>query len=325
MLTLCSLPASALTELSGDLEAHLKAIDYGDKYDNSWVKPSAQQQTSFEKVITAFIAGSYTQAHDLAMGIGYQVTKFTNVSHSTSDVHYILSEKSPLPSSAFIGGGTFVAFPSGLNAVLQAPHPMKDSFTASQAIETYLDVKPALLMLAGTRRDSSTAKSTCTDGRYADSDVSHQTQSLFYTAHTAVSDYNHATVFIQFHGFGSSSLSKLQSQCQSQNSKLINLSEGIHYPTSQNEFSIMQILRGRVESGNIIKACVYGNDTSSLGGTWNVQARYTNGSADACLNNATISSKRFVHLEQSYQVRKNHRAKMSRYIHEAITEYFQLN
>ena len=324
-LALFSLPASALTELSGDLESHLKNIDYGDKYDNSWVKPSIQQLASFESAITEFIAGNYTQADILGASIGYQVTQFTNVSRSPSEIHYILSEKNPLPSSTFIGGGTFVAFPGGLNAVLQAPHPMKDSFTSSQAIETYLNIKPALLMLAGTRRDSSTATSACTDGGYADSDVSHQTQSLFHAAHTTLSDYNHATVFIQFHGFGSSTLTKLQQQCQSQNSNLINLSEGLHYPMSQNEFSIIQILRSKVESGGIIKACVYGNDTNSLGGTWNVQGRYTNGSTDACMDNATTSSKRFIHLEQSYQVRKNHRADMSQYIHEAIIEYFQLN
>ena len=318
-----SLPVSALTELSGSLESFLKNIDYGEKYSNSWVKPTPETQANFSNVIDAFVSGDYNVAHELGNNIGYEVIRYSNTDVSPNEIHYILWESAQTPNANFIGGGTYVAWPNGANVVLQAPHPQKDAYTAKQSIETYLHVKPALLMIAGTRRDNSTAKSACTNGDYNNSDVAHQTESLFYTAHQRVSDYDISSVFIQFHGFGSSSLSKLKTQCGSNNSKLINLSEGINYPTGQNEQSIMQILRGKVVQGGIIEACVYGNDTSSLGGTWNVEARYTNDSNDACISNAQVSSKRFVHLEQSYDVRNNYRKEMSVYILEAITEYFQ--
>ena len=324
-LGLLSMPAAALNELSGNLAHYLKTIDYGKRGDNTWVKPSRQNQLDFSRAFTAFIAGDYSQAALLAEGVGYQLIKFTHSDGSRHETHYILQERSPLGSAGFIGGGTFVAFPEGLNAVLQAPHPRKDSFTENQAIESYLEVKPTLLMLAGTRRDSRTSKSPCTNGRYNSSDVAHQTQSLFYTAHTVVSDFDPETVFIQFHGFGSRSLSQLQGQCHSKNPNLVNLSEGVKYPSSEREFSLMQILRSKINAGGEIKACIYGNDTKSLGGTWNVEARYTNGSMNACLYNAPVSSKRFIHLEQSYMLRKKHRTTMSRHIQEALSEYFQLS
>ena len=60
-----------------------------------------------------------------------------------------------------------------------------------------------------------------------------------------------------------------------------------------------------------------------LGGTWNVEGRYSNGSWDACSSNAMISSKRFVHLEQSYQVRRYQQGEVADYILDALIEYFQ--
>ncbi|WP_128724432.1 hypothetical protein [Pseudoalteromonas phenolica] len=78
-----------------------------------------------------------------------------------------------------------------------------------------------------------------------------------------------------------------------------------------------------VEAGGKIKACVYGNDTKSLGGTWNVQGRHSNGSVDSCHKSADASAKRFIHLEQSYGVRKYHRDAMAEHLKQALTQYFQ--
>ncbi len=322
LLSTClgSLPAQAVTEASGNLETFLKDIDYGAKESNSWVQPSAQQVADFTSLFHAFLSGDYETAHQLGSTLGYEVIHYQD--SVSGKAFYLLFETNQLPSTAFIGGGTYVIQEQGVNAVLQAPHPQYDSYTGSQAIETFLKANTKFLMLAGTRRDNHTNKSPCTDGDYQSSDVSHQTQSLFQVVHQILSDADYDTVFIQLHGFGSATLATLQKQCASSNSKLINLSEGINYATSPAENSLMQIMRNTVEAGGQIKACVYGNDTQSLGGTWNVQARHTNGSADNCLSNATVSSKRFVHLEQSYSVRKYSRDTMADYIASSLNTYF---
>ena len=59
IISLLSLPVSALTELSGSLEDFLNNIDYGEESGNSWVKPATQIQADFSNVINAFISGEY--------------------------------------------------------------------------------------------------------------------------------------------------------------------------------------------------------------------------------------------------------------------------
>ncbi len=328
LFTCCLLASSifssvqAVTAEAGDLKSYLKQINYGHTGDNRWLEPDDLRMGQFKAVFEHFLAGSYDAAAKGAEVLGYEVVEYTDLASGV--VHYLLRETSPADGILFTGGGTYVLTPTGSNVVLQVPHPKFDSKTVDQGIETYLAVDARLLMMAGTRRDSSTTQSPCTDGRYAASDVAHQTQSLFYAAHQVAADADSATVFVQFHGFGRSTLSKLKTQCGSSNNKLINLSEGIGHATDPDEMSLMQILQRKVRAGGIIDACVYGNDTSSLGGTWNVQGRYTNSSVDACVSNANVSSKRFLHLEQSHDVRFRHRGDMSDYLGQALDEYLLL-
>ncbi|MEE9352665.1 MAG: discoidin domain-containing protein, partial [Thiotrichaceae bacterium] len=311
----CFQSAHALVNESGSLETYLNDINYGTAEDNTWVKPNTTKVAQFKQVFGDFINHNYETAHQGATAIGYEVVKYTDTDVSASDIHYISRE---VPTATFTGGGTYVLFPNGKNAVLQTPHPKFDSNTAKQGIETYLSVRPHLLMLSGTRRDNSTATSSCTDGGFFDSDVAHQTQSLFFAAHQVASDADLKTDFIQFHGFGSSTLATLKTQCNSTNDKLVNISEGVNVATPETENSLLHLLRKNVAEGNTIDACVYGNDTTSLGGTWNVEGRYTNGSSDSCSTNATTSSKRFIHLEQSSDVRSQHRTDIANAIKQAL-------
>jgi hypothetical protein len=84
----------------------------------------------------------------------------------------------------------------------------------------------------------------------------------------------------------------------------------------------MHALRRHIDADRKLKACVFGNDTSSLGGTTNTTGRFTNGSTEPCLNDAAVSSMRFVHVEQSYQVRSGFRDSMSMHLRSAINDYF---
>jgi len=318
-----SQPTLAFQILSGNLMIELKSIDYGDKDDNSWKQPSQITQATFSDVMDAFLAEDFSTAEVLALSIGYEIVKFKDTSSKPAQTHYILREKNPLPSALFIGGGTYVLNPAGANVAVQAPHPISDSFTGTQAIETYLTSQSRLLFLAGTRRDNSTEISQCTDGHYRKSDASHYTEQLFYIAHSRASDADPSLVFVQLHGFGSTSLTKLQNQCDTTNDKLINLSEGVNYSSDLSGNTFMQILRRKTNEDGVIQACVYGNETSSLGATWTTTGRYSNNSPDPCLDNAESSSERFIHIEQSYRVRSNYRMAIADLISAAIAEYFQ--
>ncbi|KZN31750.1 hypothetical protein [Pseudoalteromonas luteoviolacea] len=321
ILTVVSFPSKALVIMSGELDRHLKSYNYGTKADNKWVQPSGNYQTDFKALFEAFHQQNWPLADELAQAVNYQVIQFSDV--DTDKVYYLLQEKYQLPSDKFIGGGTYVMNVGGTNAVLQAPHPKRDSFTGTQAIDAFLYTQTKLLMLAGTRRDSSHDISECTGTNYSASDVAHQTESLFQVVHEYMSDFDLETVFIQYHGFGKTTRAKLQAQCGTDNDLMLNLSESVRYATNDQEHSILHSIRRSVESEGVIKACVYGNDTRSLGGTWNVQGRHTNDSVDSCHKSADASSKRFIHLEQSYGVRKYHRKAMQRHLKTALDEYFQ--
>ena len=321
LVTFFSFPSKAITLMSGELDKHLKSYNYGTKADDRWAMPSTKDQLTFEKMFDAFYQQNWPLAEEYAQQIDYLVIQFSDV--DTGNTYYLLQEKNQLPSAEFKGGGTYVFNPNGLNAVLQAPHPKRDSFTGTQSIDAFLHTQSRLLMLAGTRRDSSHDVSECTGTNYSASDVAHQTESYFQVAHEQASNYDDTTVFIQYHGFGSSTRAKLQSQCGTDNDLMLNLSEGVRYATNDDDHSIMQLLRKNVEAGGKIKACVYGNDTKSLGGTWNVQGRHSNGSVNSCHKSAAASARRFVHLEQSYGVRKYHRDAMAEHLKQALIEYFQ--
>ncbi len=308
---------------SGDFLVEMSQIDYGDKDENSWRQPSSSTQTTFSAVMDAFIAEDFTTADALGNAIGYEVVEFSDTSRKPVKTHYILREINPLPSALFIGGGTYVLNPEGVNVAIEAPHPITDSFTGTQAIETYLTSKSRLLFLAGTRRDNSIEISECTNGQYRKSDASHYTQQLFYIAHTRASDADPGLVFVQLHGFGTTSLTKLQNQCGTINDKLINLSEGVNYQSDLSANTFMQILKRKINDAGVIQACIYGNQTSSLGATWTTTGRYSNYSADPCLTSADSSSERFIHVEQSYRVRSNHRPAVADHISSTIAEYFK--
>lgn len=322
-LLLISQSVFALQIQSGDLLTELKQIDYGDKDENTWQEPDAATLATFGSVMDAFLAEDFNTADALASTIGYEVVEYNDTGRKPVREHYILREKNPLPSPSFFGGGTYVLNPRGSQVAIQAPHPISDLFTSTQAIEIYLDSRSRLLFLAGARRDNSTLMSACTNGSYRKSDASHYTSQLFYIAHTKASDYHAEMVFLQLHGFGTSSLYKLQEQCGTTNDKLINLSEGVNYTSDPSSDSFMHILNRRINDGGTIKSCVYGNETSSLGATWTTTGRYTNHSVDSCFSNATTSSQRFIHIEQSYRVRSNYRNSMSQYISGSISEYFK--
>ncbi|MBD1556143.1 hypothetical protein HC752_04270 [Vibrio sp. S9_S30] len=306
----------------GDLRAHLKGIEYGEKEANAWKQPSVQDLATFKSAFQALLDNNTSAAADLLSPLGYGMFEYHDT--VTGKLFYVLQEIYPLSDARSNGGGTYVYNPSGVSAVLQAPHPMHDLFTATQSIDDFFYTDSKYLMLAGTHRNSNTALSSCTNGNYKESDVAHQTSSYFQSVHESIDEFaTPNTVFIQYHGFGSTTLKKLQNQCNTTSSKMINVSEGVRYPTNDSSTSFMHALRRQVESENLIKACIYGNDTTSLGGTWNVQGRFTNHSSNACQTNANSSQKRFVHLEQSYSVRKYNRDDMSRYLKQAMVEYFK--
>ncbi len=324
LVVLC-IPQSllAFTEQTGSLESYLKSFTYGTKADNQWQEPSAEKMDLFALVMTSFLGGDFEETSNMAEEIGYHLIRFTDTDQPIAKVHYILTEKYTIGDPEFQGGGIYVFFPAGNNFAIEAPHPRSDLNTEKEAVELYIAASSRYLFLAGTRRNSSTEYSECS-GRYYKSDAVHNTTSLYQVAHECLTLFNEETVFINLHGFGSNSLSQLQQQCKTTNSNLLNLSEGVFYtPQFNNRNVFMLHLAQQVSMDGLASVCIYGIHTESLGGTYATNGRITNGSADACFENASTSSHKFVHLEQSYDLRSSNRSKIVESIATAIKTYQQ--
>lgn len=301
----------------GSLEQTLKDIDYGFAGDERWVEPTADQETNFRAMVSAFLADDYGMAADFGNSIAYDVVEFSDTDTQPITIHYLLVGQQKLNQTAFLGWGIYAKNPNGRDLLIEAPHPRTDLHTESQAIELYLEASAGLLSIAGTRRDSSTELSSCS-GNFPKSDAAHHTLHPFQYFHEEVNDASDATVFLQLHGFGSSSLKSLKKQCRSKNDRLVNLSEGINYRPSKKGQSFMLTLEAQINSDKLADACIYGRDTKKLGGTTNTNGRYTNNSANVCSSSADESSHRWVHMEQSYELRSEHRAELNQSIIRAL-------
>ena len=303
--------------ISGNLEQFLKSVDYGGAKDEKWVEPTAEQEVSFRLMVNAFLSSDYAAAASFGNAIGYDVIEYADTEVSPVAVHYLLMEQVTVNQVEFRGWGVYARYFGGRDVLIQAPHPQTDLYTERQAIELYLDSSSGLLALAGTRRDSTASMSDCT-GTYYKSDGAHNTSHPFQYFHETVSDFSSETSFLQLHGFGSSSLKKLKKQCRSRNDNLVNLSEGIKYRPGKNQQSLMLTLEAQIDGNGLIDVCIYGRDTKTLGATSNVGGRDTNGSVDACTVEAEDSAQRWIHIEQSYQVRSGFRAEINQAIIQAL-------
>ncbi len=314
--------SQALPHQEGNLEHYLKAIDYGKRADQSWTKPSAKFLQTFADVFEAFLDSNYKRAHRLGKKIGYQVIEFVDNGHSPVETHYMLQEKTLIGSPSYKGAGIFVTKTAGKPIAIEAPHPQSDLYTELQAIELYIRSPSRFLFIAGSRRNSSTSSSACS-GNYFASDAVHNTMHTYFVAHKQLAEFNPETLFLQLHGFGSSSLTKLQTQCQTSNENIINLSPGLKYYPNGQSINFIDVLAASVNNAGQTKACIYGRDTGSLGGTTNTTGRFSNHSDNACTEKATQFSDQFIHIEQSFPVRASYGSLVNDQILDAIEKYYE--
>lgn len=320
---------SALFYMSGDIEAYLKAIEYGAADDGLWTLPSSVVTSIFTQALALMFAGAYEQAALEAERIEFQLIEYTD---PVRGVRYILQDTPNADN--IIPGGTYVWNPRALYPmVVEVPHPRYDSNTNHEGIELFLASESALLVLSGTHRRSDALLTTC-DGAssndYRRSDPAHAEAHLFHAAHAQAEDSLHEPLFIQLHGFGAAAYDQLKRECKHRTKRndpalLVNVSDG--YKDSSGTGappagSFARILHDTINDDRTIKSCLYNEDTLSYGGTVNVQGRYTNGSLSPCTTNAARQGGRFIHLEQSYNTRRYERALLIALIQQSLQIYY---
>lgn len=236
-----------------------------------------------------------------------------------------LSDISPFRRNEFVEGGkTYLAVYSykvagapvvviartpTRDAVIEAPHPIKDRATAIQAVHLMINLGAKATIISGNNRCAARTRSACSGrtrvcggGRraYPSSDPAHNTDSLFHQTHRILNSRWPDTVVVQLHGYN-----------QRDSETLFILSDGTpekRQPDNGITGRVRDRLRISLGASAIAVSCQDPGDRRfdyrNLCARTNVQGRQLNGSPDACRTGAPVSSGRFLHIEQQFPVRR---------------------
>lgn len=338
LIFLMGIPVGAIASVpteSGDLESYLNDITFGSKDDGRFKIPTTLQSDKFENVIKLILHRNYTLANSYAGELGYELVEFTDTFSSKS--YYMLRETNLIPSPLANGGGLYIFRPAAsYNVAIHAPHPKSDTSTNKGAISAFMTSDVRYFLMSGSHRRSHPEPSTCQGfSDYRPSDPVHNTAHYFFMAHKAMEDFDNTIHYIELHGYSGDSYDTVVSQCATGgNPAVANISETIS-DDDASEYTLLHTLESVLNTTGDIKACIYStildtgpNDkyTRYLGGSTNTLARYTNGSPSVCNQAAQLAnnSHRYLHLEQSWDIRTNAamRESMAVSIDQAIRNYF---
>ncbi len=202
-----------------------------------------------------------------------------------------------LQNSATNYWGTYIFNPNYCKPlVIQSPHPKFDFNTGKQGIYVYRKTDAYAFMMSGTHRCNSSVYTTCSGSTdvcavssedYRISDMAHYDSSIFHFVTKNLFDQFSNSVFVQLHGF-----------TKGGSDPYVIMSNGTRVTPT---VDYLDTLDGALlAEDNVLTFKIVHIDTAwtRLAGLTNVQGRYINQSVNPCLNSATSTTGRFLHLEQ---------------------------
>lgn len=285
-----------LVTTSGNLETYLDNFIDGvpGSTGNDYTVPTSVQLTKWNEVIDAVLAENISEAVTKSSELNYQINEFTDTSLSPNQIFYILEEKDD--KSNYWGTFVFSKTPTIGNLILQAPHIKNDINTGKQAVYCFRSNIARAIFISGTHRcnnnkssSCSGTTSTCNSGSeaYRVSDLAHNTNSVFQKTTENVFNTVSNSVFIQLHGFG-----------KQPSDPYVILSNGTR-ETPETDYATLLKDALLIEDNTLtFKIAHIDTDWTRLVGFTNTQGRLINNSANHCSESATITSGRFIHVEQ---------------------------
>ncbi|MDH3492606.1 MAG: subclass B3 metallo-beta-lactamase [Acidobacteriota bacterium] len=260
---------------------------------NQFKVPTDGQKTAWEEMLNNILDKQPGKAFEIikSQSFPYKITRFTD---DSTEREFLLLEESPFKN----GWGFFVFDPdSKSRLIIEVPHAISDENTENEGIEAFLQTGAKAFLLAGTHRRANETLSGCTqateNSRYAESDVAHNTQTMFHKTHEVLSDKYPETVTVQIHGM------KSREVCPN-----VFMSSGSKAVTTNSRKLLECLIRNEVD------AAIYDGKTSAcpLIARTNVQGRYSNGKGPAACNEYAETSPepgRFIHIEQEPGIRQD--------------------
>jgi hypothetical protein len=254
-----------------------------------YLTPSAAEEDAMADSLLAFTQGDFSGAYGWALDAGYDFC--------LADDYARWQPQVPEEGGAFIvvRRNTISTWAVG------APHPIQDIGTLGEAQDIFLATGARALVISGTDRCANFPPSGCDgitsacgfdDEPFRESDMAHVVEGHFHRAHEVLAGAYPTLNFVNIHGmsFEGASLSNGTLQNTSPNSLVAQMAGALQAELPGQEVSTCNSYPG----ANVrILRC----------GTQNTQGRYINGVANACNVDTNTASGRFIHLEQSPEVR----------------------
>lgn len=246
-------------------------------------------QAWFDKDITSAIDHAATAGYDLCLG-------------ASPEANWVLWSPKTLGEGKASWVLNWDSRARGL--IFETPHPVHDLDTLPQGVLLTQGLNARALLTSGTHRCANATASgcdgqtgVCTDGvsaPYRESDMAHTEASRFQAAHRAISAHFDTDLVVSLHGFSDDGIS---------------FSNGTTDDITDDApvASLVQALQQLEPKLNVTSCNAFTGAPvqQRLCGTTNVQGRQLNGSPDACTQNPTQASERFIHMEQELVVRRD--------------------
>ncbi|NLH62343.1 MAG: M23 family metallopeptidase [Ignavibacteriales bacterium] len=290
----------AQTNTSGSLSDYVIAFTDGlpGANGNDYQIPTSSQRTEWSNTIVLILQGNYGVANVVANNFGYRLVILYDT--TTLETYYILEKQ----SSSSNHWGMFVYNPKAKRSRLfmQAPHPKYDSNTDRQATYIFRYNSCRALFITGTHRCNSTTNSSCSgtstvcgpNGPYKISDQAHTADGMLQVTTNVLNNYISGLVVIQPHGFS-----------QGDDDPDVIISNGTRF-TPENDYAVL--LRNNmllIDDTLTFKTAHIDLDWDKLIALTNTQGRLINNSSNPCSNNAALTTGRFIHIEQCFNLRNS--------------------
>ena len=272
----------------------------------------ADRWESFAAALRALDAGRIEAAVSEAGLAGYELREFVQ----NEKTYYLLLER----AQPIVGPLVILARSAARNIIVSAPHPVVDRATDVQAVIALERLGARAAVIAGAHRCAAAASSPCSgktsvcgaSAPYRTSDAAHNPATLFHVAHVVMTGLWPESIVLQLHGFSRKDtdawavISDTSSATRSGGTGLAErLRDGVRTRLARPERAV-SCHDPLDDKYRYRKLCA----------RTNVQGRALNGSIDICRVNAAGSSERFLHVEQSWDIReplKDHLDAIDRY------------
>ena len=265
----------------------------------TFAEPSASMRSDWKLVIASMLAFPKICSYDMAAtsldGI-VELRKFDDESLPSFSFCLLMETRdSDADGKVDFGLGAFIVSPNATREIShQAPHPISDLTTETQAVGVFKATRSRSFLMAGARRDASATTSSCQSSSVI-SDVAHNVNNMFHATNEQILVSAPTTTVIQWHGMAATSCSGVD----------VYLSHGRNVVPQSND-PIEALRQALAAAQPTWSVATPGTNACSLTGTTNTQGRLFNGvaSGSVCSVAASSYTGRWLHIEQSPSFRR---------------------